>query len=115
MSNEPSENPAETSLENFARSAQDKAQLALQTGRDYVKENPLPVIVGAFLLGALLGAFLSRREAAPPEKAHALRDWLEDTQAQLTDTIQHCAKDIFSNGQEKLDKAIEASRKLKFW
>jgi ElaB/YqjD/DUF883 family membrane-anchored ribosome-binding protein len=38
--------------------AQDTAQDAVRTGEKYLRDNPIPVILGVLLIGAALGALL---------------------------------------------------------
>ena len=63
-------------LQNFSQNAQSKAQDALVASKNYVRENPVPVIVGALLLGAGIGYLLSQREKEEKDTAQAARDLL---------------------------------------
>jgi hypothetical protein len=61
MQNPPSEyGPDPESSADFADF--DKAQAAWKSGRQHARENALPLILLALVVGALLGALLSRRE-----------------------------------------------------
>jgi len=92
-----------------AQTIQEKTQQALRTGQKYVKEYPLPVILGAFLIGTLLGALLSYREPKKenPDPVGATRDWLEQAFAQLMDRIPPKDKIV--------DQAQAFGKKVKWW
>jgi ElaB/YqjD/DUF883 family membrane-anchored ribosome-binding protein len=47
-------------LGDSAAQAQEQARRAYEGGQEYVKENPVPSVLGAFAVGVLLGVLLRR-------------------------------------------------------
>ena len=94
---------------NAAQNLQEKTQRALRSGQAYVKQYPFPVILGAFLVGTVLGALLVYREPKKedPDPVGATRDWLEQAFAQLKDRLPE--KDTL------VDQAQAFGKKVKWW
>ena len=89
----------------------------MRTGTQYVRENPVPTIVGAFLLGGALGALLagcscSRRE---PEPVHGAREWLESTLHEIANRIPKAKKQACNFQDTVVDQAQEIGKKFRFW
>jgi ElaB/YqjD/DUF883 family membrane-anchored ribosome-binding protein len=102
-------------IQNFTHTAQGKAQDALEASRTYVRENPIPIIVGAFLLGAGLGYLLSQREKEEKDTAQAARELLEIAYHEVADKIP-ALKKRYTDGQANLiDQAQNLGQKLKWW
>ena len=102
-------------VSDFAQSTRDKACNVLKSGTEYAKENPLPVVLGAFLIGAALGALVLRREREEEaDRLHAAVNWLEDRYSQLADKIPK--KSFFAcNPPGFLEQAQDMGKKLKWW
>lgn len=102
-------------LQNFSQNAQSKAQDALVASKNYVRENPVPVIVGALLLGAGIGYLLSQREKEEKDTAQAARDLLEIAYNEVAEKIPSLKK-RYAEGQANLiDQAQSLGNKLKWW
>jgi len=102
-------------LQNFSQTAQSKAQDALVASKTYVRENPVPVIVGALLLGAGIGYLLSQREKEEKDTAQAARDLLEIAYNEVAEKIPSLKK-RYAEGQANLiDQAQSLGSKLKWW
>ena len=120
MQNLPSETGADISpddITDFAATAQDKACSLVKSGTDYVKENPIPVVLGAFVIGAVLGSLVVRREReVEVDKLRTAVNWLEDTYSQLADKIPQTKKRFFSEtAPGLLEQAQDVGKKLKWW
>ena len=87
------------------------------------RENPLPLIMLALVLGALLGAFLSRRERKQKDAVQAAKEWLESAYEQLTEKLPQLAEKLPQPKKATkswcqaafLDQAQQAGKKLKWW
>ena len=85
--------------------------------------NPLPLILVALVVGALLGALLSRRERKKKDAVQAAKEWLEAAYEQLAEKLPQLAEKL---PQPKkltvpwcqaafLDQAQQVGKKLKWW
>lgn len=109
----------------------------LSRTRTYVRENPVPALLGAFALGALLSYSLSSRRREPTFRERYVDDPLES----IRDTVfaalapvgkrlhnsyesaHHTAEDVLDNAHDQLSKRGKAWAKhlrnagqhLKFW
>ncbi len=105
-------------MADFTQRAQDKTCDLLKCGTDYVKENPLPSVLGALLIGAAIGALVIRREREQEaDKLHTALQWIEDTYSHLADKIPQQKKRFFSCNQPSslLEQAQDMGKKLKWW
>jgi uncharacterized protein YjbJ (UPF0337 family) len=55
----------------------ERAEQALDTGREYVRENSMWVLLGALIIGVVVGALLVRRPRKEPDVVQSVSDWLE--------------------------------------
>jgi hypothetical protein len=101
----------------------DKAPEARRTGQRYARENPLPLIMLALVLGALIGAFLSRRERKQKDAVQAAKEWLETAYGQLAEKLPQLAEKLPQPKKASkswcqaafLDQAQQVGTKLKWW
>lgn len=107
------DNTPDIPTENFPATAQHKAQQALQTGRDYARENPLVLAGCALVLGLVVGILCGYREPKRKDPAQAVRDVVDDVLAQISDGLSHLKKS--ANDSSFLQHCQDASRKLKWW
>ena len=107
---------AQGKLQNAAQTAQAKAHDALELGKNYVRENPLPVILGAFVLGTILGIAVSQRESRPKETREKVRDLADDIVSQIADRLPDLKKlrGAYLNSP-LVEQAQEVGKKLKWW
>lgn len=83
----------------------------------------LPAVFFALVVGALLGALLSRRERRKKDAVQAAREWLETAYAQLAEKLPQLAEKIphpktlsvHSCQEAFLDQAHQVGKKLKWW
>jgi hypothetical protein len=101
----------------------DKAPESRRPGQRYARENPLPLIMLALVLGALLGAFLSRRERKQKDAVQAAKEWLESAYEQLAEKLPQLAEKLPQPKKPTkswcqaafLDQAQQVGKKLKWW
>ena len=103
-------------IADLTQTAQDQACGLLKTGTDFVKENPLPVVFGALLVGVALGSLVGRREEEELDRLQSARRWIEDAYSNLADRIPQPKKSFFSCAQPGLfEQAQDFGKKLKWW
>jgi hypothetical protein len=93
----------------------------------YTRGNPLPLVALALVVGALLGALLSRRKRkrkdAVQEAVQAAKEWLETAYEQLAEKLPQLAEKIPQTKKPTipwcqeafLDQAQQVGKKLKWW
>jgi len=94
--------------------ARSRAQDALQTGRDYAQENPIPVVLGALLIGVFVGLLCVRREAKPKDAAHIARELVEDAFSQIADRLPGFRRREACPGALRA-QCSNLGRKLRWW
>ena len=100
----------------LASSAQEKAREAFRAGSDYVRENPVPIIIGAVIFGAVLGALLVPREPRRQRDArHIARELLETVYDDLSDKLPQLKKQAITTRDSIADRVQELGQKLKWW
>ena len=72
----------ERSQESF-EIVQGATEDALRAGRKYLSENPIPIILGTLIVGAILGFLLRPTPPKPPDPAQAVREWFEKVDRQI--------------------------------
>jgi uncharacterized protein YjbJ (UPF0337 family) len=90
----------------------DKAEEALDTGRQYVRENSLAVIVGALLLGIIVGVLLAPRPRKEPDAVQTVRDWLEGTREDFVKRWPQAKKQAKAIQEDIVDQAQTVGKKL---
>ncbi len=110
----PPDDAKEKAQEAYA-GAQDTAQNALNTGGKYVRENTIPVILGAVLAGAVLGALLVPKRRKEPDAVQAVRDWLEKTLEELSEQWPKATKQARSLQDDLAAQAHSVGKKLHWW
>jgi uncharacterized membrane-anchored protein YhcB (DUF1043 family) len=58
------------------------------------RESYLPAVFIALVIGAIIGALLSRRQRRPKEPAEVAKEWLENAYAQLSEKLPQIAEKI---------------------
>ena len=106
---------AKEKAEQAFSTAQDTAENALYTGGKYVRENKIPVILGAVLVGAVLGALLAPKRRKEAEAVQTVRDWLEKTQKEFSEQWPKAKKKARAIQDDLTAQAQGVSKKLHFW
>lgn len=118
MSYAPDESESFTNLPSRAQElgarAQERAQVAYEASRDYVRENPLPVILGAFVVGAALGALLAR-DRREKDASELARDLLDTVYSDLSDKIPKLRKQAVATKDNLIDQVQDLGQKLRWW
>jgi len=91
------------------------AKSAYAASRKYVKENPIPVIAGAFALGLGLGYLLSQREEKEKDTAQAARELLDTAYSELRDKIPQLKQRYAETQSNIVEQAQALGSKLKWW
>lgn len=92
----------------------DKAQTALSGGEQYVRDNPWPTILGALVIGALLGLLLRKRELKPISVKDNVQGWLDSCCHNLPSSKELVSR-ISSKEQALRRSAEKIGKKLRCW
>ena len=103
------ENVKEKALQ-ATEAAQDYAQDALGAAESYIRQNPWLGVAGAVVVGAAVAALLPRPEREP-DRVGAVRDWLGDTYAKVTDRLPD-PDDVRSLAQSQSNRAASLLQEL---
>jgi ElaB/YqjD/DUF883 family membrane-anchored ribosome-binding protein len=126
---------ATETAKDMCQSVAMKAEDTLKTSKHYVRQNPVPVILGAVALGAALGCLLMmvRRQPTFSEKCAdtpmaAVRDAILGALSPVSQRVQDSydsARDVagtavdrmqsFTHGQRRLPLSHRIGNALKFW
>lgn len=79
------ENTRQKALE-IAGATRDGALDAWSAAENYIQKNPWLTVAGALVAGIAVAALLPRRHPQP-DRLHAVRDWLEDAYAKISDHL----------------------------
>ena len=86
---------------------------ALDDCRQYVRQNPGMVLLGALIIGAVAGALCRRPEKKPTNRAW---HWLDDTRHRISDEVERARKSqTCRQGQDLVRSLQSATRNFKFW
>jgi hypothetical protein len=88
---------------------------ALRAGRKYLSENPIPIILGTLIAGAILGFLLRPAPPKAPDPAQAVREWFEKTLEELIAKSPVTKKQMRSIQGDLSDRAEGLQKKLRFW
>lgn len=103
-------------IADITETAQDQTCSLLKTGTDFVKENPLPVVFGALLVGVAVGSLVGRKEQEETDRLHSAIQWIEDRYSQLADKIPQAKKSFFTSAPPSFfEQAQDFGKKLKWW
>ena len=94
----------------IAESAQDVAVDALSAAETYIRQNPWLAVGGALAAGFVVAALMPRHRPQP-DRLHAVKDWLEDSYAKLSDQLPE-KDEVQSMAQSGLSCL---GRKLHLW
>ena len=104
----------ERSQESF-EIAQGATEDALRAGRKYISENPLPIILGTLIVGAILGFLLRPAPPKQPDPAQAVREWFEKALEELIAKSPVTKKQLRSIQGDLTDRAEGFQKWLRFW
>jgi hypothetical protein len=62
-------------LSEAASAAKEKARTALNQSEQYVRDNPGPSVLAAFVVGLLIGLLLGKHESRPTTWRDGIGDW----------------------------------------
>lgn len=100
--------------DSLASLAQSRAQDALRVGRDYAQENPIPIVLGALLIGVTVGMLCVRRNPKPKDASQVARELVEEAFAQIADRLPRLKR--LEKCPDTLRSQCEnLGRKLRWW
>jgi ElaB/YqjD/DUF883 family membrane-anchored ribosome-binding protein len=125
------------SAQQATRRAREGAHVAMERSEDYVRQNPVPVVLGAIVVGFALGFALGRREPLTARErfleeplGHArdvffsvlapVAQRLRDQYGELRSAAEDAAEKVHDfDASARLDPAVRQARRLgrrlKFW
>ena len=120
---------AKDKLENAGRLACEKAEDAWRLGTEQVRQNPIPIVIGALVAGAVIGALLSRGGEKKVEETTLAntRQWVESLASQIADKVSHSVDKLSHSSPKRgwfgftpheptiLEQAQEVGKRFKFW
>ena len=80
-----------------------------------MRENKIPVLLGAVLVGAVLGALLVPKRRKEPDTVQIVRDWLEKTLNEFSKQLPKAKKQARSIQDDLVVEAKCVGKKLHFW
>ncbi len=86
------EYPENTVPADHTHEALDQAKEALHRADEYVRENPVPMILGALAIGFALGLLVHHSEPTPRSRWDDVRDCVGDSEESLKDLLKAVAK-----------------------
>jgi uncharacterized protein YjbJ (UPF0337 family) len=99
-------------IDEAQHTVRDMAEDAVESGEKYLRANPIPVILGALVLGGALGALLIPRRRKEPDPVQAVREWLEKTLEDFSKQWPKVRKQAHSIQDDFVSEARNLSRKL---
>lgn len=87
-----------------------RAESALEEGKNYVKSNPMPIIAGALAVGFVLG-LLVPREKPTPRLLDGRVDELKDLLSSLGARVSSTAEDGYSEVSSAIGEVLKKARK----
>lgn len=82
------EYPENTVPADHTHEALDQAKEALHRADEYVRENPVPMILGALAIGFALGLLVHHSEPTPRSRWDDVRDCVGDSEESLKDLLR---------------------------
>lgn len=101
-------------LSEAASVAKEKAQTALNQSEQYVRDNPLPSVLAAFVVGLLVGILLGKHESRPTTWKDGVRDWW-DTCSDNLPSSRDVSKALASKEASLHRGADKLRKKLNLW
>lgn len=98
----------------LAAVAKNRAQDAFRSGRDYTKENPVPIILGALLIGVTVGILCGRREPKPKDASRMARELVEEAFSRVAERLP-ALKHLESCPDSLRGGFANLGRKLRWW
>jgi hypothetical protein len=114
MTNDTNRSEDEQSQKSF-EAVQGATEDAFRAGQKYFSENPIPIIVGTLIVGAILVILLRPAPRKEPEPLEAVREWFEKAWEELLAKLPLSKKQLRSLKGEVADRAGGLQKRFCFW
>jgi hypothetical protein len=104
----------ERSQESF-EIVQGATEDALRAGRKYLSENPITIILGTLIVGAILGFLLRPVPPKKPDPVLAVREWFENALEELISKWPVTKKQLRAIQGDLTDRAEGVHKWLRVW
>jgi hypothetical protein len=104
--------PGDEQVEKAFAAVQDTTEDARRLARKSLSENPIPIILAALVIGAVLGALLRPAPRKEPDTLEAVRDWFQKTLEELSAKWPAVKKQAHSIQDDLLDRTQGFRKKL---
>ncbi len=101
-------------LSEAACVAKEKAQTAIIQSERYVRDNPLPSVFAAFVVGLLVGLLIGKHESRPTTWKSGVRDWWGSCSDNLP-SARDVSKSVASQEAALRRGADKLRKKLHLW
>src|SRR3954470_4946944 len=102
--------PQQDNLRNRVSDLQDEATEALHRADAYVRENPVPTILGALALGVMIGIPVRPSEPTPRSRWNDARDSARDYAGDVEDQLRSLLSSIAKKSNKAYKKSSKAVR-----
>jgi hypothetical protein len=99
-------------LRDRAAGVQEGATEALHRADVYVRENPVPTILGALAIGFLIGVLVRSSEPTPRSRWNDAREDAEDQLRSLLSSLAKKGKKAYKKSASALSDATDAARSI---
>jgi ribosomal 50S subunit-associated protein YjgA (DUF615 family) len=106
--NWPSDEQTQKAFENVQKTGEE----ALQLGGKYLRENPIPLILLAAVVGAILGALIRPVPRRDPDTVRAVREWFEKAVQDFIAKVPAAKKQVRRLQEDVIDQAEGLKKKL---
>lgn len=106
--------PSDEQTQKAIQIVQNKGEEALNLGGKYLRENPIPLILLAVVVGAILGALIRPAPRRDPDIVQAVREWFEKAVQDFIAKVPAAKKQVRRLQEDVVDQAEGLRNKLGF-
>ena len=89
-------------------------EIVQNKGEKYLRENPIPLILLAAVVGAILGALIRPARRKDPDTVQAVREWFEKAVHDFIAKVPAAKKQVRQLQEDVFDQAEGLKKKLRF-